>query len=326
MAAREEAEYLLPLRWDSDEGLEELTEYLRRMSEWIDVTVVDGSDPERYAAHARAWEGIVRQVPVGVQEGANGKVRGVLTGLRIARHEAVVIADDDVRYDRSALAELVAELRSADLVRPQNYFAPLPWHARWDTARSLINRALGSDYPGTYGLRRSILERAGGYDADVLFENLELERTVVAAGGSVRDRSDLFVARRPPSARHFRSQRVRQAYDSWAQPGRLVLESGILPTLLWSLRRPRALLVFAAVAVGVAEFGRRRAGGGAVFPASSALWAPFWIAERGATIWIALVLRLRGGVRYSGGRIPRSAHSVGSIRRRLDRTRTPGRE
>jgi len=66
----------------------------------------------------------------------------------------------------------------------------------------------------------------------VLFENLEMERTVRAGGGRVRALHDLYVARRPPSTRHFLGQRVRQAYDSLAQPGRLAAELAILPTVL----------------------------------------------------------------------------------------------
>jgi len=36
-------------------------------------------------------------------------------------------------------------LAGADLVGPQNFFDPLPWHARWDSARTLLNRASGGD-------------------------------------------------------------------------------------------------------------------------------------------------------------------------------------
>src|SRR5918912_708810 len=82
-----------------------------------------------------------------------------------------------------ALAAIVAELDSADVVRPQNYFDPFPWHACLDTARSLLNRISGGDWPGTLGVRRSRLLATHGYDGKVLFENLELVRTVKAAGG-----------------------------------------------------------------------------------------------------------------------------------------------
>src|SRR3954469_8921510 len=203
---RLDAEYVLPLRWSAEQSRRELPEllgYLAALVGTVDVTVVDGSDAEVFGRHAAALPFGVRHVAPDPRPGANGKVRGVLTGLLGARHEAVVLADDDVRYGPDELRRLVALLAEADIVRPQNVFAPLPWHARWDTARSLLNRALGRDHPGTFGLRRSTFLSMGGYDGDVLFVNLELCRTVAAAGGVEQNAPDLFVRRLPPTARHF---------------------------------------------------------------------------------------------------------------------------
>src|SRR5213076_2669193 len=110
-----------------------------------------------------------------------------------------------------------------DLVVPQNFFEPRPWHVYWDTTRTLINRAFGYDFPGSVGVRRAVLLGAGGYDPDVLFENLELIRTVQAVGGRVMAPPDLYVRRLPPSSRRFMEQRVRQAYDDLARPVRFLL-------------------------------------------------------------------------------------------------------
>jgi hypothetical protein len=161
-------EYVLPLRWPLDEDPEELTNYLHRLGSWLDVTVVDGSEDDVFARHHRLWSPTVRHVRPQPWPGRNGKVAGVVTGLRAARHEWVVIADDDVRWERRGLTAATAQLEAYDLVRPQNVFEPLPWHARWDTARSSLNRAFGADYPGTYAVRRSTFLRMGGYDGDVL--------------------------------------------------------------------------------------------------------------------------------------------------------------
>ncbi|MFJ6654290.1 glycosyltransferase [Microbacterium sp. NPDC091313] len=321
------AEYVLPLRWHDDAALPELTAYLRDLTARIDVTVVDGSPPALFARHAEVWAGMLRHVPVdaSTSPGAvaasvrpvNGKVLGVLTGVHAARHERVVIADDDVRYGERELAAVVDALAEADLVVPQNHFAPLPWHARWDTARTLLNRAVGADYPGTYGVRRSSVLAAGGYDAGVLFENLELERTIRAVGGTVRVRRDLLVARRPPSASHFRRQRLRQAYDSWAQPWRFAIELAALPVAVLLRRRPAGIGAIVLALVVMAEIGRRRAGGTRVWPATSALWAPVWAAERAVTSWCAVALRLVGGVPYAGSRLARAATSQRRLRRRL---------
>ncbi|NUP68640.1 MAG: glycosyltransferase family 2 protein, partial [Nonomuraea sp.] len=267
-------DYVLPLRWDDDSGLDELTAYLRRLSRHIRVTVVDGSPPDLYARHARRWRGLVRHVPpAGELSFANGKVNGVTTGLRLAGGDRVVIADDDVRYEPYALAALHDLLGRAELVRPQNYFDPAPWHARWDTARTLLNRCLGGDYPGTFGIRRSFFLAMGGYDGDVLFENLELIRTVRAWGGRELRPPGLYVRRLPCEARRFWGQRVRQAYDDFAQPVRLAGFLSVLPALALLRRRLPVVAAGAGVLVALAEAGRWRAGGRRVFPVSASLFA-----------------------------------------------------
>lgn len=162
-----------------------------------------------------------------------------------------------------------------------------------------------------------------GYDGDAMFENLELVRTVQARGGRELPVPGIYVPRRPPSARHFRSQRVRQAFDSFAQPGRLAVELAVLPAVLLGLRRPAALAAGMAAVVGLAEAGRRRDGGRAVFPADAALWAPLWLAERAVCSWLAVGARLRGGVPYRGRRLPLAAHSARALARAVPDGRVP---
>ena len=319
-----DASYVLPLRRSGGPPPPDLTAYLAWLAERTEVIVVDGSPPTVRQGHAAAWTALpLRHVtPDAGVVALNGKVRGVLTGLRLARFERVVIADDDVRYDDATLRRVVTLLDGADLVRPQNFFEPCPWHARWDTARSLLNRVIGGDYPGTLAVRRRIV--AGGYDGDVLFENLELMRTVRARGGSILTPLDCYVRRLPPTARHFWSQRVRQAYDDLAQPTRLAAVLLIVPGAARCVRRGqwRAVAVGAGAAVLAAEAGRRRAGGQAVFPASASFLAPAWLAERGVCSWLAVANRvLRGGCPYHGTIIRRAASSPRTLRRRVSGTR-----
>jgi hypothetical protein len=302
--------YVLPLRWDRVDpaAVAELTAYLSRLRDHADVHVIDGSPPEVFAAHHAAWGSLVRHGPPDPAfRFANGKVNGVRTGVPAARHEHVVIADDDVRHTPESLAAISRALCTASVVRPQNYFEPLPWHARWDTARTLLNRATGADYPGTLGVRRSVFLAMGGYDGDVLFENLELIRTIRAAGGREADAKHIYVRRLPPETRRFWQQRVRQAYDEFAQPARMAAFLAVLPAALLLPARAKAGAALAAIAL--AEVGRRRAGGDRVFPASAALLAPVWLIERGTCAWLAVAQRhLFGGVRYSGGRLHKAAN------------------
>jgi hypothetical protein len=305
--------YLLPIRV-TEPAPDELTRYLRRMATWCPVIVVDGSPDPVFAAHARRWGAFATHLPAESRT-TNGKVAGVVDGVAAASTPLLVIADDDVRYDKATLARLVELLADHTAVMPQNYFSPLPWHARWDSARSLLNRAFGHDYAGTVGVHREALLRSRGYCGNVLFENLEMLRTLVAGGGTVHYAKDLYVVRRPPNARHFLGQRVRQAFDSQAQPARQALELAGLPLLTLALTRgPAALAGAAAVSVAVAEAGRRTAGGRAVFPWHVSWWAPCWVLERAVCAWLAVASKRSGGIRYAGRRVPTAAHSVDTLR------------
>jgi hypothetical protein len=228
----------------------------------------------------------------------------------------VVIADDDVRYDETSLTSILEALNNAHVVRPQNYFYPAPWHAILDSARSLINRAIGGDWPGTLAVRREALDLLGGYRSDCLFENLELVRTVRASGGRELVALGIFVRRLPPTTRHFLLQRVRQAYDEFARPTRLAIQLAWLPAILALAMGRRGTLLKAALAsIAIAEVGRRRAGGTRFFPARASFLAPVWLLERAVCAWVALYYRLaRGGMPYAGTVVRDAASSEPVLR------------
>jgi hypothetical protein len=312
--------YILPIKQEAADRNDELSDYLDALGEKLEVIVVDGSPSEVFEENDRRWRNVRHVAPFPELMTRNGKVGGVLTGIQLASNELLVIADDDVRYHEAALTAIVSRLDRYDVVRPQNYFEPRPWHAVWDSGRSLLNRVQGGDWPGTLALRRSALP--SGYDGDVLFENLELVRTVQAHGGRELAAFDLFVARRPPSLSQFANQRVRQAYDEFARPARLVFQLSWLPLqLALLLRKPAALLPLYAAITASAEAGRRRAGGSRVFPASASLAAPLWFIERSVCAWLAVTSRaMNGGVRYRGGVIAVAANSPAVLRGRISQS------
>jgi hypothetical protein len=314
--------YILPIKASTAPSAE-LTSYLRQLSgiEGVELIVVDGSSPEVFEMNANAFGDCVRHViPDADLATPMGKVGGVLTGVRLASHERMIIADDDVRYDEGSLSSVRNQLSSADVVRPQNYFDPLPFHAVWDTGRILLNRISGGDWPGTLGVRRSALRRTGGYDGSAMFENLELVRTVIASGGSEIVRPDVYVMRRPSTARHFWSQRVRQAYDEIARPARLAWQLSILPLVILAALKGLWIVfpVGAALVMLAAEVGRRRDFGAAFFPVSASMLAPAWIFERAICSWLAVGSRiLLGGVPYRGRILRHAATPMGDLRRRF---------
>lgn len=149
-------------------------------------------------------------------------------------------------------------------------------------------------------------------------------RTFHPAGAVEVIAKDLFIIRRPPTAARFFDQRIRQAYDDFAQPARLVVEAAWLPAIPVAGRRPWTLCGGMLAAVLVAETGRRRNNGTTAFPPNSG-WAPVWVLERAVCVWIALLLRLAGGVRYRGTRIS-SASKPGTARPPLPLLNVPAYE
>lgn len=314
--ATHQATYILPLRAGRADDLRELARYVNGLR--VDqVVVADGSSASIFEQlHSLLAPHIEHVAPDPHVRGLNGKVRNVLSALALARHERIVVADDDVRYDGAALARVLDLLRDANVVRPQNYFDPLPWHALLDTGRTLLNRALDGDWPGTLAFRRSSLPN--GYNPDVLFENLELVRTVRARGGRERVARGIFVRRLPPTAAHFWSQRVRQAYDEFARPVRLGVALAILPSLAISAATHAWIvpILLAAIVLMLAAFGWLRDGGTGYFPAIAILAAPLWVLERAACAWLAVYQRARfGGVRYAGGVVRDAASGQKELRR-----------
>lgn len=306
-----EATYVLPIRRHDARGTEELVRYLRSLPV-RQLVVVDGSTASLFDdLHARLSGAALHIPPDSDLRGKNGKVRGAVTGLRRASYEKVVVADDDVRYDRSSLDLVLEHLDRAEVVRPQNYFEPRPWHAVLDESRSLINRALDGDWPGTLAVRRSALP--AGYNADVLFENLELVRTVRQRGGREVVLREAFVARRPPTVAHFLGQRVRQAYDEFARPVRLGISLAILPLLAVAVgcRAWEVCCALAVVPILLALRGWARDGAARYFSAWSVALAPVWVFERAVCAWLALYERCRyGGVRYGASIIASAASNA----------------
>ena len=314
--------YILPIKAPAP-PTQELTRYFQLLCaiDGVELIVVDGSSPEVFEMHAKALKGLARHVaPDADLATPMGKVGGVLTGVRLASHERMIIADDDVRYDETSLSEVRDQLSSADVVRPQNFFDPLPFHTIWDTGRILLNRISGGDWPGTLGVRRSALRRTDGYDGNAMFENLELVRTVIASGGCEAVRQDIYVMRRPSTARHFWSQRVRQAYDEIARPARLAWQLAILPLALFAASEGMWLVfpVVIAMIMVAAEVGRRRDFGAVFFPASASILAPAWIVERAICSWLAVGARVfLGGVPYRGRILRHAATPMHDLRSRF---------
>jgi hypothetical protein len=194
-------------------------------------------------------------------------------------------------------------LDSFDVVRPQNYLAPLPWWARMEAARMLINRATlrTGDYPGTCAFRRNAMLRVGPYDGDVLFDNEEIIRHFARAGATISYATNLFVRKRPPNFRKWIEQRPRQAYEDFGLRAKTALFLSLPMLAVWMVpfglkSFGTFLLCISIAAVLLAAAGRFRGAASAYFPISVCFFAPLWILERSiSTYWGLYWHFARGG-------------------------------
>jgi hypothetical protein len=307
--------YLLPIRRisTSRQEIENLSEYFRELAQTgCEVLVVDGSPAEIFDEHHRAWREVCRHVMVDPKYTyLNGKVNGVHTGVELARSEYIVLADDDIRYTAGDIARARELLGRYDMVRPQNYLAPLPWWGRTEAARMLINRGVlrTGDYPGTCAFRRSTCLRVGHYDGDVLFDNEEIVRHFAINGANVCFALDFFVLKRPPGFRKWLEQRPRQAYEDFAMRVKTAFFMAVVPAtaalgMLLGTRAGIAFLSFLSVSVVLLGCrGLWRDAAYRVYPAGVVLYAPLWLAERALSVYWALYWRIAHGGYPFGGRM-----------------------
>lgn len=299
--------YLLTIRrvrFDAEEAENFRTYFQSLHAAGCEVLVVDGSPPDVFAEHAKAWRGACRHEPVDPQyKFLNGKVNGIHTGVALAEHNRIILADDDIRYTPKNVRRMADLLEDYDLARPQNYFQPLPVWARTEAARMLINRAwiAEGDYSGTLGVTRNAMLRFGHYDGDVLFDNEEIVRHFRSKRAHIKYARDFFVLKLPPTFEKWIEQRPRQAYEDFVIRAKtlffLALPAVLILTWLksgWRLSLAYILLISVGAIVTAA---RGLSDGAAHFvPVSTVLYAPLWIAERSvSTYWALYWYFTRGG-------------------------------
>lgn len=306
--------YLFPIKASriEPERIRDLNNYWKKLSRLkCEVLVVDGSAEEIFEFHKKVFFNC-RHIAVDPQYTfLNGKVNGLITGVKEARHEFIIMGDDDIRYESEDIYRMLEGLKKYDLVRPQNYFDPNPFWTKIDTGRILLNRAYfpEGDFPGTFGFRRSIFLAAWPYDGDVLFDNEELVKHLQNRGANILFDTNFFIRRLPPSLEKWMEQRPRQAYEDFVMTNRTAFFLACLPAiLLLGTRRGKgaATLLAAGIAgfsIVKAQKGRNTGEAQKFLPVNTLFYAPLWVLERSLSIYLALYWRIFKGGYPFGDRI-----------------------
>ena len=307
--------YVLPIRRTRFNPREasSLRKYLSTLKDrGCEVIVADGSEPEVFDQYSGVLGAVCRHVPVDRRFGyRNDKVNGIYTGIELASFDRIILADDDIRYSAENISTIMRLLDRNEVVRPQNFLDPLPWWAKMEAARMLINRALlsAADYPGTCAFRRGRMLAAGQYDGDVLFDNEEIIRHLANDDCTVAYANDLFVRKCPPTFRKWIEQRPRQAYEDFGMRLKTTLFLLLLPLLLLigSLFGITGSAIFfftlSLLATLIALRGRGRGTACKFFPAQCCFFAALWIFERALSTYWALYWYIAHGGYPFGGRL-----------------------
>ena len=94
--------------------------------------------------------------------------------------------------------------------------------------------------------------------------------------------------RLPPRPFISGRKRVRQAYDEFARPWRMIAAAGRFPVDMILRSHGTGCGLFLAIGVlptALAERGRRVDGGAGFFGFSASICAPIWVMERGICAW-----------------------------------------
>lgn len=271
-----------------------------------ELLVIDGSPNDIFEKHDEFWRDLCRHERVNPRfQFLNDKVNGVLTGVELATHEKIVLADDDIRYRKIDIERVAELLDKFEVVRPQNFLSPLPFWAKMEAARMLINRATlpAADYPGTCAFRRSTMLSAGEYDGDVLFDNEELVRHFARVGANICYANDLFVRKRPPRFRKWLEQRPRQAYEDFGLRSKTILFAALLPLAMVAAIIDWRCFSILSLSILLAFAGWLRGNARKYFPLHVCLFAPLWVIERTISTYAAFWWFVRRGGYPFGDRI-----------------------
>ena len=299
--------YLLTIRraaFDAAEADDFKTYFDALTDAGAEVLVIDGSPPEVFARNADAWRDLCRHESVDSQHKySNGKVNGIHTGVALAEHNRIILADDDIRYTAENVRRMADLLGEFDMVRPQNYFRPTPFWARMESARMLINRAFigEGDYSGTLGVTREAMNRVGHYDGDVLFDNEEIVRHFRFKGAKINYARDFFIQKLPATFEKWIEQRPRQAYEDFVMHAKTVFFLA-LPLdfiLTWFIAGGAWALAYVLLIVFGSIFTAARGlsdGALRYYSPLTIFYAPLWIVERSfSTYWAFYWYFTRGG-------------------------------
>jgi hypothetical protein len=280
--------------------LRDLATYLSSLAvAGCEVIVVDDSSAPVFENNRRVLRWVSRHIAARPRHRSfSGTIDLVRTAIDVSTCDKIIVAEENVRYDGTAIDSLCELLDLHEVVEPQDYFDPLPWWIGIEAGRMLVHRGVEPlpDHGATFGMRKSIVRGLRG--VDVAWTNGDDPvRHLTSQGAEVFSACDVFVRRLPPPLSDWLRDRPKQAGDDFAMPVKTAFFFGLLPmaVVLAVVGGSRlaggyaGAIAFSSLVLAI----RGRAGNATFFPLRACFSAPLWVLERSISVYWALFRKLQ---------------------------------
>jgi len=286
---------------EADGDLRDLAAYLSTINlAGCEVIVVDSSPAPVFEKNRRVLRWVSRHIAARPRHRSfSGAIDVIRTAIDVSTSDKVIVADENVRYDGTAVDSVCELLDFHEVVEPQDYFDPLPWWIGIEAGRMLVHRGVEPlpDHGATFGMRKAAVRGLRG--VDVAWSNGDDPvRHLTSQGAEVFSACDVFVRRLPPPLNDWLRDRPRQAGDDFDLPVKTAFFFALLPVaivlaIVGGVRLAGGYAgAIACASLVLAIRGRGRAS--AFFPLRACLSAPLWVFERSVSVYWALLQKLRG--------------------------------
>jgi hypothetical protein len=308
----------LPCLSGFQEHYQMLIQHMEQCVQQWEILIVDAS-PDPIFSVIDAWFADIAQVRhfrPHIQDiaGHNNKLLGLRDALPQAQFRYALLLDHDMRPSPDVMREIILRLQDYDCARCMIHYQSFRLAALINVNGIFLVNLLCRDkqFWGHLLLDRRMLLDLGLPRTDTLFDELTIMRHFQHHGKRVGYISTIQIpmAYRDSPA-HFIEQRLRYAYENLAYPLRFLFFLSLLPLLLTSLFFSPLItltlfLVITIGVIGLSWLGQTYYDNG-TYPPYTFLYAPLWFWPYPFTSWIALGLRLKGGIAFGGQIIRRPA-------------------
>lgn len=283
----------------------------------VEIVIADESRDEIFQTVKSWFENERRVTHFGprdeCRDGKNDKLNGIYDALNHTRFQRTLLVDDHYRPTVENLLQVNQMFSRYDCFKCMVEFDRPTLAALIDLNGIFIINLLHPlrQFCGHLCFDSRLFETSGFPSRDALFDELAMELHLRKHTKNVYYAGDIFLkAIHNADWARFFEQRVRYAYENMAFPLRFTFFLLVMPLLfvigIWEVGYALAislaltLLTVVASFIGQVKYGRGR------FPALTFLLAPLWFWPYPLTTWLAVLLRLTGGVRFGGRKITKA--------------------